>query len=421
MAGSVYEEKLEREVLPNNPDHLFARLSQWQFLLQGNQLKLIGRAYLLFITIPQKLLLNYSFEEKMREYFNIGAFDFMATGLTIWMKSDGYENDLLTMDIPNMKNIATDNNQRMFLQLSSGTPESYRRALRGEQWKEPDLLADYYGLDPLYLMPAIVIDRSDNYRSGAFVVPQLYYLLERAANGVFFLLADREQQLAKTAGQPDRNPFRVAFGAVYRQYVKLQLSQSLGNSSIIDLDEDFGEFSGKIPDFALIENGVCVLIEVKTNLLNIRARSYFEPAILHKEIKKGVFDKAVRQLHEFGQQILTGQIINERFTGVTRVIKLLVGYDDIFTLNTLLLSLLAEHYGQKASDLQLASISDIEAMGILVAQNDDLVQWIIDKVDDPREKYHSFIADLDRVAKIKNPLLKKSFNDLLERMAGRIV
>lgn len=418
LAGGIYEAKVEKELLPANTHHMFARLVQWQIALQGDQMSLIGRAYLLFIILVKKVEDEYSFDENLRKHFGIGTFEFMATGLMIWLKSNGYEGDLLDIQIHALKTVATDENQARFLELSSGTPELYRRALRGDNWKNTDLVADCYGLDPFYLMPAIKINHSSHYKPDAFAIPQLYYLLERAANGIFFLLSDREQTLANAAGHPDKNPFRVAFGKVYRDYVGLHLNQANRHFTCIDLDEELTSTKGKSPDFALIYDQTCILIEVKTNLLNVRARSYFEPEVLSKEIKKGVFDKAMRQLHEFSEQILAGKIQDNRFNAVQRVIKLLIGYDDIFTLNTLLLSLLTEYYEKKAENLQLACVTDVEAMGTLIAQGENLVDWITKKNDHPQEKYHAFVTDLEKAANVRNPVLENSFNDLWLKLVG---
>lgn len=52
------------------------------------------------------------------------------------------------------------------------------------------------------------------------------------------------------------------------------------------MDEDYDNKGGiSIPDFAFVKNESCVLFEIKTTLLKVEARSYFEQSTLSAEIK----------------------------------------------------------------------------------------------------------------------------------------
>ncbi|WDF77019.1 hypothetical protein PQ469_24350 [Mucilaginibacter sp. KACC 22773] len=419
MAGNIYERELERNILAPDLASVLGRTSQWQFPLQSDQAALLGRAYLLFVLLAEQPVSGYSLEQKMREYFNIGTFEFMATGMIIWIKTDGYEYDLIDIFIPGLKKVATEKNQQTFLRLSSGTPEAYRRLIRGNDWKNSNKLLDIYALDPFLAIPAIEIARSTTYKAGGFVIPQPHYLFERASHGMFYLLANKEQALAKAAGNKGQNSFRVEFGFIYRNYVGMQLDQDNSNFDFIDLDNDFNHTSGgKMPDFAIVKNNACILFEVKTTLLNVAARSYYEPEVLESEIKKGVFNKALDQLQSFAEAVLQGRLDDPRFRNIKRVIKVLIGYDDIFVLNTLILPLLNKHYGNKAEHLQLACVSDVDVMGTLVAERRDLVKMIIEKVDSPEKHSYAFIADWEKKASINNPVLRRAYDDLMLRMAG---
>lgn len=420
MTGAVYDTDLEKKLFAElGAAGLFARISQKQFPLQADQQNIIGRGYLLFVQLAEKFNESYSFEEKMTEYFGIGAYTFVATGMSLWIKTNGHENGPLIIDIPAIKDVASGQNQAVFLKLSSGTPQDYRRYIRGEQWKDADKLKDTYGAEPFYRMPAIVIDRSTLYEAGSYVVPQPRYFFDRASSGIFYLLADREQEIGRKAGHRGQNPFRKEFGYIYRKYAGIQLNQGKPKFRFIDMDNDFINHTGiSIPDFALIQDHICVLFEIKTTLLKIEARSYFEPTTLQAEICEGSFKTAVKQLNTFGEQIITGKINDGRFRNINRVIKIIIGYEDVFALNTIVLPMIQKEQGLSKNDLQLGSVADLDAMGSLISQDFDIVQMIVDKVDDEAARYCAFIALWEKGNGKKNPVLKKAYNDMMDRMIG---
>lgn len=420
MTGAIYDTELEKRLFAEDgAPGLFARMTQKQFPLQADQQSVIGRGHLLFVQLAGKFMEGYSFDQKMSEYYGMGAYEFVATGMTLWMKTNGYESGLLAMEIPAMKDVASDANQIQFLRLSSGTPENYRRYIRGENWKSSDQLKDTYGAEPFNRMPAVAIAHSMLYKAGTFVIPQPRYFLDRASSGIFYLLADKEQEIARNIGNKGQNPFRKEFGHVYRKYAGIQLGQKNSKFQFIDMDEDFDNRTNiRIPDFALVKDSICVLFEIKTTLLKIDARSYFEPAVLKSEIMEGNFKKALTQLHSFAENIINGKIDDSRFKNITQVIKVIIGYEDVFVLNTVLLPLVQEAYKDSASALQLGSVSDLDIMGTIVSENLDLVEIIAKKASHPDERSYSFIGSWDQKYGKKNPILIRAFDDLMHRMIG---
>jgi hypothetical protein len=420
MTGAVYDTDLEKRLFrEQGAAGILARMSQKQFPLQADYKDIIGRGYLLFVQLAENFKNEYSFEEKMNEYFGIGAFEFIATGMTLWMKTNGYESNLLEIHIPAMVSVASDHNQTLFLKLSSGTPEDYRRFVRGDNWKALDEMKDTYGAEPFFRIPALLINHSTIYKSGSFVIPQPKYFFDRASSGIFYLLADREQQIATQLGKRGQNPFRKEFGHIYRKYAGTQLNQGNGGFQFIDMDEDYDNKGGiSIPDFAFVKNEICVLFEIKTTLLKVEARSYFEQSTLSAEIKDGSFKKALKQLYNFGEFVLGGRIDDVRFKNISRVIKVIIGYEDVFVLNTLLLPVIQAEYGEMANDLQLGSVSDLELMGTMISQDLDFVQMLTNKSDHPDERFFSFMGLWQSLTKKNNPILSKSFDNFMNRMMG---
>jgi hypothetical protein len=416
MVGDLYDEPLEEQLKESSKDwinNIMGRISHWQFPLQEDRRISLGRANLLFNTIPNTLNLPYNFDDKMKEYYGISCFEFFATGFSLWLKSNGTLDYQLEIEIGSLKNIITKSNQLEFLKLSSGTPEHYRRKIRGENWKAINRIYDIYCIDPFMQMPAVVVQNSLKFKKDSYVVPQAKYLLDRASTGIFYLLADKEQDLNKLEGKQRGNPFRKCFGDVYRAYVWLQLKQISG-ASLIDLDNDFEhEQKNKIPDFALIDGAICILFEVKVSLLTASSRTFFDESQLKKEINKvdGSFKKALDQLDEFKSLILNKKMSDKRFERVQDVISVIVGYEDIFVLNSYLLPLLKESYNQKANDLQLASISDIEAIGCLTDNKLSIGQIFKDKINNQEMLAWPFMQYLQKYIKTNNEIVESSYEN----------
>ncbi|WP_443946014.1 hypothetical protein ACJVDH_02600 [Pedobacter sp. AW1-32] len=271
-------------------------------------------------------------------------------------------------------------------------------------------------MEPLIQLPAIKVEVSSKLKSGSYVVPQPKYLLDRTSTGIFYLLADKEQQLAAASGQTKKNPFRVYFGEVYRTYVRTQLCQAKSNTILIDLDEDFdNKNGGKLPDFAVIQGNICVIIEVKTSLLTLKSRAFFEESQMEVEIRTGSFKKAVTQLHDFRSRILLKKTGDHRFAPISEVISILAGYEDIFVLNSYLLPMLEVQYGPMTKNLQLACISDIDAIGSLLSEGKPLGELLKKKVGNTEERKWMLDQYLRHHIQQENPVLKQAFDSLLTR------
>ncbi|TKC57160.1 hypothetical protein FBD94_21250 [Pedobacter hiemivivus] len=393
----------------------FNRIGQYQFPLQASKKTIIGRGFLLFHKLILATPSNYDFDVKFKEYFDLTLMEFMSTGFAMWILSNGTLDYEIKNEIKELTHVMTLKTQRIFLSLSCGTPKRYRELVRGSDWKTPHKLKDMYALDPLAIMPAVIVEKSSKLSFNTYVVPQAKYLLDRASSGIFYLLGDKEKELAENEEKKGKNPFRNAFGMVYRAYVGNHLS-ILGMHEFIDLDNDFVEYSGKLPDFAILQDEICILFEVKTSLLNIDARTYFEKQTLEREVNNGNIKKAIKQLMDFKNEILLGRIKDARFSKITSVIRIVVGYEDIFSINSTLLPLLDKISGSVLDDLQFASISDIEAIGSAIDQKINIITMIQKKVASPDERQWSIATLFDKDIDQKNSVLDNAFNEFIAKM-----
>lgn len=427
LQNAIYYTSILHEPEVDNPKNaedlkpIIARLSQWQFPLQRNRVAIVGRGQMLFLDIPDEIKPAYDFNAKSREYFDMDVFQFFATGHCLWVKANGLVEYNMTIEIDALKEVVTPETLSKFATLSSGTAEEYRRRIRGGDWKTSNPLLDLYGLDPFAFIPAIKVEHSVRLPKGAYVTPQPFFWLQRASVGLFYLLADKEYEIGKSLGQHGRNDFRESFGYVYRAYVGKHLALATATTHFVDLDTEITT-SGEKPDFALVEGGTCVLFEVKTALLKLDARTIFDTDKTRAEVKEGSLKRAVGQLNSFEETIRAGKITDKRFKNVSKFVKIIVGFEDVYLANVILLPLLRETYGDDTmANFQIATIGDIEYMGTMLAQGGNLVSLLREKVETAELVEYGLSPVIQKACpdgSKENPLLEKAFMAFWSRMTG---
>jgi len=238
------------------------------------------------------------------------------------------------------------------------------------------------------------------------------------------LLGDKERELARSEGQEaKKNDFRNAFGTIYRAYVGMQLGQATGATAFVDVDADFPDLPNGIkkPDFALINEGVCVLFEVKTGLVTLDSRTILDKDKAREEIRAGSFKKGLDQLDSFAQAIIKGEITDMRFASVKHVVKVLVGFEDLYLANAFLLPLTREIYPEQASMLQVAGLTDIEEIGDFMERGGSIGPAMLEKVTADGISDHAltpFIGNKEPKATRKPVLLHRAFETFMQRASG---
>lgn len=426
LISTLFDREAEGDIKTSqDASRVFGRLVQWQFPLQTNRPTVIGRAQLLFIELSREVSATYDVEQKMREYYGVGAFEFIASGIALWIMSTGVLKHNLTIEVDALKSIVTTESIRRFVELSTGTPEDYRRGVRGEQWKEKNKLFDIYGLDPFLYMPAIKTTRTLRLEPNCYIVPQPFYLLQRSSLGIFYLLADHERKLSEAIDKKGRNLFRDTFGDVYRKYIAKNLDQATGPTTFIDLDSDLeGIPDGiKIPDFAIVNEEIAILFEVKISPFSATSRTILNEESIKVDIERnpGSYRKAMDQLTSFETALKSKAITDKRFKNVTKIIKILVCFEDIFLANSLFLPLTRELYGNETADnLQIVGISDVETIGAKLSSDQALASLLWEKVTDPGLAEWGVGPFLTEKGAMKeSPVLQKAYEDIMSRMAGK--
>ncbi len=420
LVSLLFDEDIEGKIETKyDVARIFGRMGQWQFPLQSNRGTIIGRANLLFVEIPSQVTVDYCFDDKMKEYFDINIAEFILSGVALWIMSNGVLKYNLNVEVESLKDIVNKNNINKFIKLSSGTVEDYKKMVRGDNWKQTNKLLDVYGLDPFLSIPIIKINKSKVLDNDSYIVPQPFYLLTRSSVGIFYLLADRERETSESLNKLGKNNFRESFGHIYKEYVGRHLNQKNSQIVFIDLDVEL-PINNKKPDFAIIKDDNCLLFEVKTALLNVNNRTIFDPVKSRDEMINGNIKKAFSQLQSFESLIKNNLINDVRFKNIKNVVKVIVGFEDVYLANAFLLPIASEIFGLDSKNLQFGSISDIESIGSLSSSDTDPVSLLHEKVNNQETAEWSIDGFIKNKydSSLKNQLLEDSFSSFMMRAMG---
>lgn len=424
LVSNLYDERVEPPIKSKGDlDRVMSRMSQWQLPLQELKGDLSARAHLLFRKIPKEIGSTYDIDAGMRRAVGLSAFEFMAIGHTLGAMCSGVLKHDMTIEVDSLKEIVTKEKVQKFIEISSGTPEDYRRYVRDENWKESDPLRDIYGLDPLVRMPLIKTTNGKYIEKSCWVVPQVNYLWQRMSSGIFHILADYERTQAQLAGNNGQNLFRDAFGDIYKHYVGLQLNQGKKNETLIDLDTL--NHQNPKPDFALISGNQIILFEVKVGFLTAASKYLGDEKQIRAELKRenGQFAKAVRQLNSFADDLMAGTVTDPRLAGKTEILKVIVGYEDFYLANSYLLPIAEEEFGTTAiENLQIMTLMDLDLCGTALANEGRVIEPMFKKVADKNLKLWSvamYIKDQNKTVRNKNPLLNDAFKEFFVEFSGK--
>jgi hypothetical protein len=125
-------------------------------------------------------------------------------------------------------------------------------------------------------------------------------------------------------------------------------------------------------------------------------------------------------LDSFKQAILSKTLTDKRFDNVDRVICLLVCYEDIYVLNSSLFPILHETYPEMSENLQLACISDIDAIGFGLSNDINIGELLIHKIENKDTNSYMVATVIEGKIGRGNDLLRASFKRFTEQMGVKI-
>jgi hypothetical protein len=228
-----------------------------------------------------------------------------------------------------LKSLASQDNQINFLKWIACGYKDFREAYDSK----PPIKIEYdkSRFNPLIKKPVLMPDLNltqGNHKVFLNPVPRLLYM--RGTSGLYFDLAD----FFRDGGS---NPFRIAFGSVFQEYVGLLLKKSLGEENIKS-EWRYGskKNSKDTPDWLVIGNNRAILIEVKQSCLYLESKLWGDIETIKKNLKNTI-GFGVSQIWKFENDIKNGQYDELSFLSEIDVFEhIIITYDRSYFLNSAL-------------------------------------------------------------------------------------
>jgi hypothetical protein len=241
------------------------------------------------------------------------------------------------------------------------------------------------------------------------LLPCRRLLLTRVTSGLYHELADAH------AGDAKENAFRTAFGHVLQEYVGVLLRAAFGARVC---NEWSYENNADTPDWFVIEGDKAVVIEVKQSGQFLASKMWGRLHDLRKDLRK-TLGHALGQLHRFDGALTRRAPGLESLSGVRRLERLIISYDEISWANWILRDVAREVSGVPENfHAHLASVHDLERMlahcwdGSLF---DLLERKRLGNSDQAEMDFHDWLTDeLDPTGATRNPFLEQKLDETFQ-------
>lgn len=246
--------------------------------------------------------------------------------------------------------------QDAFLRWISADYSTIRQLVADAKKMLPNESFDPFRFNPLTVFPAIRPDQQPDPRNGpVYLVPSQRLLFERVHRGLYHVLADHHR------GESDgENPFRVAFGFVFQEYVGELLRRALGAEHVI-AERTYREGPSDVQtvDWIVVEGDRGVLVEVKQSTLSLPAKTLGDLARARADTKKSLA-KAMRQIERTEAAIRRRVSGLEDLAHISEFEHLVVTYDTLYWANAFLRDLAVAEFGTNPPHVHASAIEDFE-------------------------------------------------------------
>lgn len=383
----------------------YEQMSGYQF----DQVAIISRNLIFYldilpqITVSDKLgdLQDVFFEENkitLQEYF-ILAFCVWA----IAMKDITFKVEQLTMaEIDSLKDVLQKTDR--FLNILGANYSSFRaadteinRMFAGEYTKNR--------FNPLFVYPIIETQISED--AHKYVVPNFLAYIDKAFRGVFWWFNNYFEKEGKAID------FRIFFGGIFEEYVKLILSTIYGEDNVNKLILKNGE---EFFDWYVIKEDKVYLFEAKAYQFNLMSKTTAEKeSIIDVEI--GKVAKAMKQVNKNVQKI--GKNKELTMFEDKKVIPIIVALEMPFIDTDLYDEWLLTKDIKKEEIVRTMNIEELE-----VYENGKNELELEDILDEARKDHHkNFITFMKEkgITCFRNTILEEKYQSFARSMSTGVV
>lgn len=382
----------------------------WIQEFYGSQL---GRSQLMFRELQEAKGLYSEIDALFSKHYGMSSNEWIMTMFALALLSPGVFRGSINTTSPQLNTFLTEQKLRPIFERLSVSNVDYKACVLSGPSNIPIKVKELYAFEPLHLTPFIRTD--PKFIGVPYVVPSTACLLYKTTAGFFYEAAELHELENGLKGSRD---FRTRVGTeVLKQYL-LHFFRHFcpGSIEVVDLDEDN---DNKRPDIALIQDGNCLLIEVKLRVMNVGSRYLGGLELVSKHFEK---DEPLRtgleQLMTFKADVVAGTSLLGPMRDVGTC---LASYDMPSMANSYLLDVVGQHLGQDlVENLQFASFGECEDLAVYsrsaAAPLSDLIRKSRSELLNQHERtwpLHAFYKSVYRDLDYDNELVRTTTTEVL--------
>lgn len=298
------------------------QLMNQHFPFQEKPHSIIGRSLALFRDIPEKINFRVDLLTAFQEIYGISLQKFWV--LTINLLTT-YHGDWISrvkfggLDKPPL--FIKHEEMIKYLGKLSLSYKQFRELANDPEVSFKGISNQFYGYSPFDSHPIVI-------RNDEFLIISPHYFVRRMFLPIYFDLLDHFQ----VGDNPKDNRFSTSFGEIFQVYVGKQLEYLKDGSELIP-ELEYDRDRKKFVDWILKYENKAVFIEVKKNVLALKAKFIFDEKFLRDSLKKTLV-KGLKQCHTKIKHLENALVGLERLKDVKEVYPIVVTFDDTYLLNS---------------------------------------------------------------------------------------
>lgn len=305
----------------NHAYEFLTRLTHMQFPYQINRANALARSLILFSDIPSTLESpKIDVPKEIYKKYGVNQEDMLLIGTSLMLasKNTGFldRRYLANATVPRIQELERTGSMQNVIDILSKTYMDFRDYYAANPLKGG---LEQYGFNLLRTFPLVITS------SNHTVIPNLWFLVEKVTNGIFYDLMDK----FKT----DRgNAFLEFFGKeLFEKYIGMNLNLFVKSQNLLP-EFSYGRNNELTSDWIITHDSTAVLMECKTSGLTIESKTSGDLKQIRTELKGRVVG-ALKQMIKLRNKIRTGEKGLERLNSIKDFHFVVVTYDSIYFAN----------------------------------------------------------------------------------------
>lgn len=362
----THDEELAAEFRNSNPIFMMLRIVGNQFPFEVNTYAFVGQTLLLYGELPKEIeskreVPHFDFTAAFQKINGLSLENFICCGFVAWAAFSAKKNFGITREYfekARSQGIKLPDDGGITYVLDCITADPIRFRQKYEEMKQRDRRFGMYDFNPLLTLP--IVRPWPHYGTTSMlndriIAPLPNLIAYRISTGIFYEIFNSYKE-----------DFSRYFGHLFEAYVGRLLKAFIKPQNLISeemIKQNYPSFSGKVPDWVVLEGSTAILIECKATRFSLTALSTGAKESVDKSLTQVL--KGLKQLSEFKNAITKKGSALERFNHCSVFMPVLVTFEPLYLINTVFFR---EHINnllklEGVSDLswRILSIKELEA------------------------------------------------------------